>query len=165
MSNVYPKDRHHWNYDKNGNLLPRTEQDKKDYPIIDDVLKNFDNLFLYDQYYERPNYENRLFGHFKPECSDKFILKNSSSELKEEVKKYVKENGVRFFTANDDDEGYPKNHPEYDEEYCDDRCYGYYLDTDNNKAINFEPLDRHTTPDLGHARLYAKNSEGKYEQV
>ena len=132
---------------------------------VDDVLKNFDNLFLYDQYYERPNYENRLFGHFKPECSDKFILKNSSSELKEEVKKYVKENGVRFFTANDDDEGYPKGHPKYDEEYCEDRCYGYYLDTENNKNINFEPLDIHTTNDLGHVRLYAKNSEGKYEQV
>ena len=132
---------------------------------VDDVLKNFEHLFLYDQYYERPNFINRLFGYFKPECSDKFILKNSSSELKEEVKKYVKENGVRFFTANDDDEGYPESHPEYDEDYCDDRCYGYYLDIDNNKAINFEPLDRHTTPDLGHARLYSKNSEGKYEQV
>jgi len=132
---------------------------------VDDVLKNFDNLFLYDQYYERPNYENRLFGHFKPECSDKFILKNSSSELKEEVKKYVKENGVRFFTANDDDEGYPKGHPKYDEEYCEDRCYGYYLDTENNKNINFEPLDRHTAPDLGHTGLYAKNSEGQYKGV
>ena len=132
---------------------------------VDDVLKNFDNIFLYAQYYSRPNYENRLFGHFKPECSDKFILKNSSSELKEEVKKYVKENGVRFFTANDDDEGYPENHPEYDEEYCEDRCYGYYLDTENNKNINFEPLDRHTAPDLGHTGLYAKNSEGQYKGV
>ena len=134
---------------------------------VDDVLKNFDNLFLYDQYYERPNFINRLFGHWHPDrvAVEDFRLKDLSSELKEEVKKYVKDNGVRFFTANDDDEGYPKNHPEYDEEYCDDRCYGYYLDTDNNKAINFEPLDIHTTPDLGHARLYAKNSEGKYEGV
>jgi hypothetical protein len=134
---------------------------------VDDVLKNFEHLFLYDQYYERPNFINRLFGHWHPDrvAVEDFRLKDLSSELKEEIKKYVKDNGVRFFTANDDDEGYPKGHPEYDEEYCDDRCYGYYLDTDNNKAINFEPLDRHTTPDLGHARLYAKNSEGKYEQV
>ena len=137
---------------------------------VDDVLKNFEHLFLYDQYYSRPNYENRLFGRWHP---DKVIegiavdvkLKDLSSETKEEVKKYVKENGVRFFTANDDDEGYPKGHPKYDEEYCEDRCYGYYLDTENNKNINFEPLDRFTTPDLGHTGLYAKNSEGEYKGI
>ena len=134
---------------------------------VDDVLKNFEHLFLYDQYYERPNFINRLFGHWHPDrvAVEDFRLKDLSSELKEEVKKYVKENGVRFFTANDDDEGYPKNHPEYDEEYCEDRCYGYYLDTDSNKNIDFQPLDRFTTPDLGHTGLYAKNSEGEYKGI
>ena len=136
---------------------------------VDDVLKNFDNLFLYDQYSERPNYENRLFGRWHPDrvAVEDFRLKDLPSELRTEIKKYVKDNGVRFFTANDDDEGYPENHPEYTDDFggVDDRCYGYYLDTENNKNINFEPLDRHTTTDLGHTRLYAKNSEGKYEQV
>ena len=136
---------------------------------VDDVLKNFEHLFLYDQYYSRPNYENRLFGRWHPDrvVEEDFRLKDLSFELRTELKKYIKENGVRFFTANDDDEGYPENHPEYTDDFggVDDRCYGYYLDTENNKNINFEPLDRHTTTDLGHTRLYAKNSEGKYEQV
>ena len=129
---------------------------------VDDVLKNSEYLFLYDKYYSRPSFVDKLFGRGH---TDDNSLTKLSFELRTELKKYIKENGVRFFTANDDDEGYPESHPEYDEDYCEDRCYGYYLDTDNNKAINFEPLDRHTTNDLGHVRLYAKNSEGKYEQV
>ena len=126
---------------------------------VDDVLKNSEYLFFFDKYYERPDYENKLYARTV------LMLSKLPSELKEEIKKYVKENGVRFFTANDDDEGYPESHPEYDEDYCDDRCYGYYLDTENNKNINFEPLDRFTAPDLGHTGLYAKNSEGQYKGV
>ena len=126
---------------------------------VQDVLNNSEYLFFFDKYYERPDYENKLYARTV------LMLSKLPSELKEEIKKYVKENGVRFFTANDDDEGYPKSHPEYDEEYCEDRCYGYYLDTENNKNINFEPLDRHTAPDLGHTGLYAKNSEGQYKGV
>ena len=118
---------------------------------IQDVLNNSEHLFFFDTYYSRPEYENKIYGR------GVLMLSKLSSELKEEIKKYVKENGVRFFTANDDDEGYPKNHPEYDEEYCEDRCYCYYLDTDNNKNINFEPLDRFTTADLGHTALYSVN--------
>ena len=108
---------------------------------IQDVLNNSEHLFFFDTYYDRPEYENKLYARTV------LMLSKLSSELKEEIKKYVKENGVRFFTANDDDEGYPKNHPEY----------GYYLDTDNNNNINFEPLDRFTTPDLGHTALYSVN--------
>ena len=126
---------------------------------VQDVLNNSEYLFFFDKYYERPDYENKLYARTV------LMLSKLPSELKEEIKKYVKENGVRFFTANDDDEGYPKGHPKYDEEYCEDRCYGYYLDTENNKNINFEPLDKHTTPDLGHTGLYAKNSEGEYKGI
>ena len=126
---------------------------------VDDVLNNSEYLFFFDKYYERPDYENKLYARTV------LMLSKLPSELKEEIKKYVKENGVRFFTANDDDEGYPENHPKYDEEFGDDRCYGYYLDTENNKNINFEPLDRFTTPDLGHTGLYAKNSEGEYKGI
>ncbi len=58
---------------------------------VDDVLKNFDNLFLYDQYYERPNFINRLFGHWHPDrvAVEDFRLKDLSSELKEEVKAHL----------------------------------------------------------------------------
>mgnify|MGYP003150837490 FL=1 len=126
---------------------------------VQDVLNNSEYLFFFDKYYERPDYENKLYARTV------LMLSKLPSELKEEIKKYVKENGVRFFTANDDDEGYPENHPEYDEEYCEDRCYGYYLDTDSNKNIDFQPLDRFTTPDLGHTGLYAKNSEGEYKGI
>ena len=113
---------------------------------IQDVLNNSEDLFFFDTYYDRPEYENKLFHR------SVLKIRKLPSELREEINNYVKENGVRFFTANDDDEGYPKNHPKYDEEHCEDRCYGYYLDTDKN--IDFAPLDRFTAPDLGHARMY-----------
>ena len=115
---------------------------------IQDVLNNSEDLFFFDTYYDRPEYENKLFHR------SVLKIRKLPSELREEINNYVKENGVRFFTANDDDEGYPKNHPKYDEEHCEDRCYGYYLDSDNNKNIDFAPLDRFTAPDLGHARMY-----------
>ena len=65
---------------------------------IQDVLNNSEHLFFFDTYYDRPEYENKLYARTV------LMLRKLPSELKEEIKKYVKENGVRFFTANDDDD-------------------------------------------------------------
>ena len=80
-------------------------------------------------------------------------------EIKKDIVEYIKNNGVYFFTANDDDQGYSKDDPRYDIDYCEDRCEGYYLDTEFNKNISFEPLDIYTEFDLGHARMYYQEKD------
>ena len=87
------------------------------------------------------------------------LITDISKEVKEEIVEYIKNNGVYFFTANDDDQGYSKNDPRYDIDYCEDRCEGFYLDTEFNKNISFEPLDNYTEFDLGHARMYYKEND------
>lgn len=58
----------------------------------------------------------------------------------EEAKKFIKENGTKFYTADDDDL---------------DKTYGYYYS--NNTDIDFEPLDK-MEADSGHTKLYFFNN-------
>jgi len=127
-----------------------------------DIINQYEYLAVWSDYYERPNKNNRLFGMPKNENSTR--LKDISKEVKKDIVEYIKNNGVYFFTANDDDEGYSKNDPRFDIEYCEDRCEGFYLDTEFEGNISFEPLDNYTSFDLGHARLYFKKN-GKIKQL
>ena len=120
--------------------------------MIKEVIDQFEYLAIWTNYYDRPNKNNRLFGRRKEDAD--IQLSAVSEKVKEEIVEYIKNNGVKFFTANDDDEGYSKDDSRFDIEYCEDRCEGFYLDTEIKGNINFEPLDNYTEYDLGHARMY-----------
>jgi len=122
-----------------------------------DIIDQYEYLAVWSNYYERPNKNNRLFG--RPKKDTSIRLKDISEEVKKDIVEYIKNNGVYFFTANDDDQGYSKDDPRYDIDYCEDRCEGYYLDTEFNKNISFEPLDIYTEIDLGHARMYYQEKD------
>ena len=121
-----------------------------------EIIEQYEYLAVWTNYYDRKNKNNRLFG--RPKLSSTVLLKNLSEETKKAIVEYIKNNGVYFFTANDDDEGYSVDDPRYDIEYCSDRCEGFYLDTNSKGNIGFEPLDNYTDYDLGHARMYYKEN-------
>lgn len=121
-----------------------------------EIIEQYEYLAVWTNYYERPNKNGRLFGMPKNENSTR--LKDISDETKKVIVEYIKNNGVYFFTANDDDWGYAKDDPRYDIDYCEDRCEGFYLDTESKGNISFEPLDYYTEHDLGHARMYYKEN-------
>jgi hypothetical protein len=121
-----------------------------------EIIEQYEYLAVWTNYYDRPNKNNRLFG--RPKLSSTVLLKNLSEETKKAIVEYIKNNGVYFFTANDDDEGYSKDDSRFDIEYCEDRCEGFYLDTESKGNIGFEPLDNYTDYDLGHARMYYKEN-------
>jgi len=65
--------------------------------------------------------------------------------------KLIRENGVRFYTCDDDYED------------GDDYRYGYYYNPSNKDALDFEPLDQMEGD--GHVHMFYKNEEGKYKQL
>tara|TARA_X000001388_G_C2218981_1_gene118450 strand:+ start:267 stop:713 length:447 start_codon:yes stop_codon:yes gene_type:complete len=121
-----------------------------------EIIEQYEYISVWSNYYDRPNKNNRLFG--RPKKDTSIRLKDISDETKKVIVEYIKNNGVYFFTANDDDEGYAKDDSRFDIEYCEDRCEGFYLDTESKGNIGFEPLDIYTEQDLGHARMYYKEN-------
>ena len=121
-----------------------------------EIIEKFEYISIFTNYYDRPNRNNKLFGRKKAGSDIRIV--DISDETKKVIVEYIKNNGVYFFTANDDDEGYAKDDPRFDIDYCDDRCEGFYLDTEFKGNINFEPLDNYTEYDLGHARMYYKEN-------
>ena len=121
-----------------------------------EVIDQYEYLAVWTNYYDRSNRNNKLFGRRK--SGNDIQLSAVSEKVKEEIVEYIKNNGVYFFTANDDDWGYAKDDPRYDIDYCEDRCEGFYLDTESKGNIGFEPLDNYTEYDLGHARMYYKEN-------
>jgi len=121
-----------------------------------EVINQYEYLAVWTNYYERSNKNNKLFGRRK--SGNDIRLAEISDETKKAIVEYIKNNGVYFFTANDDDEGYEKDDAKFDIEYCEDRCEGFYLDTESKGNVGFEPLDNYTEYDLGHARMYYKEN-------
>lgn len=121
-----------------------------------EVIDQYEYLAVWTNYYERSNKNNKLFGRRKSGTDVR--LAEISDETKKAIVEYIKNNGVYFFTANDDDEGYAKDDPRFDLEYCEDRCEGFYLDTESKGNVGFEPLFNYTEYDLGHARMYYKEN-------
>jgi hypothetical protein len=113
---------------------------------IEDVIKKFDYIYFFNSYDDNPKWENRSFGELKEDTINKEDIIKWCRENKTKVRKYLRENGFKFYTTDDD--------------YIT-KCYGYYIKNwhDGTITVDFEPLDQLTEGDLGHVHMLYKDKK------
>ena len=97
-----------------------------------------------------PQNNSKYFASYKNLLKNSVINKKDiikwCRENKTKVRKYLRENGFKFYTTDDD--------------YIT-KCYGYYIKNwhDGTITVDFEPLDQLTEGDLGHVHMLYKDKK------
>tara|TARA_R100000900_G_scaffold26018_1_gene20652 strand:+ start:777 stop:1169 length:393 start_codon:yes stop_codon:yes gene_type:complete len=110
-------------------------------------LKGYNSFFYFDHNNGLSDfYNNKVWG--SKEDKEGYIIptryiiadRNKDEKHYQEITKLIRTNGIRFMTADDDEQ---------------DKAYGYYLNEYKND-IDLEPMTLISQYDLGHVRMYYK---------